>query len=1005
MLPPLYEIQRSMENMSRRYGNKVYLNALLPGEERDLKYEGAAPRSAVNGFMSNLADQIYRLNIIRGTIESEKRQRVTLANMYFAVSIILAILIGGTIAYTVTTPRFICSSFTSLERIEGAYFLALIMLIIIYVIIVSVRLLQKNKSIYDMVYRTDVFYSEPQTRHIFEMVQFKNGFRFKNGDTVKADGTNPLAAYFIHRNKGFNVNFTFVETRATCNNGRPEAPTTSCAGSRKTYAFTNPSSKKKKATAYTLDCSGDTGLLNKSNLPCSVLDNKGRMVVDPFIDGFNNPVLLKKKLERYDFYGQMNRLREAITYFKTFLDKQYDEKGNTLMEEKKKDIERMISEALKLDFLVIRGITPYENSLRLLGKQPFTSSPEATVLSCGMLNVCRLSCFISDGMGGGFGYGLTVDDLSKLVFRFENNPKSDNFIVIKATDVQLKLITETPPSPSVLNSLYNIGSIMNNASKIPVYGACTAIVDEQKGLVECKDSVVHTPLRKTPFGPSISALFAETPAPEVGERNTNVPQDVFLINIDASSLFRQSMNTFMDSSLTQAKPLIIKRILDILESEDPARSFNFDTATTNRIRNAIKDYYGTSFSKVTSIINDILIDVPIEINKRENAEMMSNTNDPRKKFITYDRFMAKLSGLTQSDFVNTFYQHIETIRATSAGLKSLYDTYNFKDDAHQKNMEVLDITWVILVVVGLCELLRFAFRNFIIAGNEATCNDLKFNLNKDAKNNEDSVKWHLIKRKKLWTQAGLQTSMFIMVYVLIVALIYSWKEKSRGIYNFNNIVLNKNGDSIAGSAHRIMDAFTEAIVKDGQLIRISTSYTDTGDNDETFLNVVKAALIEGGEAKVKLDASYDLVDSHESLISIIEAYEKCNTLLSTEKLLPFPLTEIVLYLMMIVVIVILALLVIFKLHPFEKMAKLRKWTKLRRMMDMNIEIAEGSYGFDCKDDGIAKAEIENTITIIVSILIAVISIMFALMIIGNTNIFTDALYASDLFKNSECYNL
>jgi len=1000
MLPPLYEIHRSMENVSRKYGNKVYLNALLPDDEADLKYEGAAPKSTVNGFMSNLGDQLYRLNVIQGTIKNEKKQRVMLVNMYFAVSIILTITLGGFITYLTVVPKLICS-INTLDKVEAGYFIAIVVLIIIYIIIVSVRLMEKSKGIYDKIYNTDVFNTDQISRHIFEMVKFKNGTRFNEGDTINAEGTNPLAAYFIHRNKGLNVKFKFVETRAICKDGKVFTPTTSCAGAKKSYSFASPSMKSTKSSAYTLDCSGDNGLLNSTNLPCSIIDANGRMVVDPFIDGFNNPKLLKKKLERFDFFGQVNRLRDSVTYFKAFLSKQYDEQGGPLTENRRMDLESQITNVLKLDFLVIRGITPYENSLQALGKRPFTTSPGETIISCGMLNVCRMSCFISDNMGSGYGYGLTVNDISKLVFRFENNPKSENFIVIKATDVQLKLVSDTPPTSAVITSLFNNGVVMTDASKIPLYGACVANVKDDGGAV-CRDSIVHTPLRKTPFGPAVTSIFAETPVPEVGERSVAVSDEMFLFNIDATSLFKQSMNMYMDTSLIDAKPLLIKRILDILEAEDPGHTFTFETASTSRITNGLKAYFGTTFQKVTSIINDILVDVPIELGKRLEAAAKSEADDPRMKYITYDRFIAKLSSLTQTEFSTVFLKHVETMRATASGLKHLYETYNFKDDAHQKNMEVLDLTWIILVVIGLCELLRFGARNFLFAGTLSSCENDK-EIYKD--DNERTHFKKSIKQRTPWAQAGLQIALFLMVYVLVVALIYSWKEKSRGIFTFNNIVLNNNGDAITVGTQSIQDTFVEAIIKDGQFIMVSKSYNDTGDFDETYDNIMKAMLISGGDTKVNLDAGYDLEYVHENFINTIEAYDKCNTLLSTSKMMPFPLTEITLYLMMIVVIVILALLVIFKLHPFEKISSLQKWVKIRRMMDRNIKIDVSSYGFDFEDDGLDKADIENTITVTISILVAIISIMFALMIIGNTNIFVDALYASDLFKNSECYNV
>jgi hypothetical protein len=178
---------------------------------------------------------------------------------------------------------------------------------------------------------------------------------------------------------------------------------------------------------------------------------------------------------------------------------------------------------------------------------------------------------------------------------------------------------------------------------------------------------------------------------------------------------------------------------------------------------------------------------------------------------------------------------------------------------------------------------------------------------------------------------------------------------------------------------------------------------DTGDPDDLFDEMKKKVAL--SDSPVTLSVSYDLMAVYTNLMEAVESFEKCNKLLRTDAELPFPLLEMSLYVMMIIIISIIAAVTIAQLAPFEKLANMKRYRAIEKAIDTNKEVSLSSFGFSCESDSVEKIQVDNLITYITSILIALISVLFATTLFSNTLSFSNALYGSDLFKKSMCYEL
>jgi hypothetical protein len=900
-----------------------------------------------------------------------------------------------------------CSNIS--RKLEAIYFAFLIAIIGIYIIIVSVLTLIKNNQIYDTVYKTDILCRYEMVRHIDEMMKIESNeikkLQKNPKALIKVTGTNPILGYILHRNRNYNIKYVFTDTRPILNNanksssscsagGANSAPSGAASGSgpclkKKTFLF----KESNKSNPYTLSDECEKGMLHPSNIPCSLL-NGSTIHADPFYveNGIYavRPDTLKKNLQSLDMYGQISRLAESSAYFKGFMLKKNDNAMKCLSKDQIKGVCDKIGNCLKMDFVIIRGISPFQDSVASLKKATTGYNTEETLNSFMGDTTSVVAAFVDDGSFG-IGYNFTAEDLKKIVFTYSNNQASKSYIIVKKTDFVIMIGSQVQPSEETLQKIFDQGAqVSEGNTQIPKFAVCDMLIDVQTGLVKgCQDNFIRRPISSSPNGPILKDLFKNSfMLSDIGSS----PESIFVFHIDCKSLMNQNMNSSSKDAVLEAKKYLVSKCVGQLKLDDPGNTIQIDNNVSNSILNGLKSFYGSAFPDVSGVISDLLLELPMQLAQKTSIEGSMGANDYKKNYITYDRFVAKMMDMKQRLFFDEFFMNCENARAASHGLKMLYDDFNYTIQAHLKNVIMMEITFYIVVVIGL-----FEFTRFIVSKS--------INTSEEAKNVDEKANYQLkmALKGKIWSQSfALQVAIGFMIYVFVVSLLFAWKEKSHQVFTYNNMIVERNGEVIAGSYKDIMINLSDAILLDKQFVSVG-GVLDTGDPDDLFDEMKKKVAL--SDSPVTLSVSYDLMAVYTNLMEAVESFEKCNKLLRTDAELPFPLLEMSLYVMMIIIISIIAAVTIAQLAPFEKLANMKRYRAIEKAIDTNKEVSLSSFGFSCESDSVEKIQVDNLITYITSILIALISVLFATTLFSNTLSFSNALYGSDLFKKSMCYEL
>ena len=975
LLPPMYDIQRTLKGLSDKYKNNVTLNPVIS----NYNLPGAAPKSAVIGLMTTLSDQLLRLNILKMTVNAEKRQRTNMAVAFLVVTILFTLLALVLIIWFILMPLFKeCGNHS--RKLEVAYFGGLVVVIVIYVWILAILTFQKNKDIYNKVYKTDIFANEPIVKYIEDMLVIKPADMEKIKSSkpdaeILASGTNPLVGYFVHKNRNMNITYRVKDA---------------CLDRTSRFRF-NEKSK------YVLnDKSEKYGMLNDKNLHCVVTGPGDTRFADPFIldnkgEPAVNPVMLKKKLQSFDMYGQVSRLSEAVNYFKGFLLRENDARAKGLSDDLKKKISSKISDTLKMDFIILRGIRPYTSTMATMKLEPIAYSSLDTINYALGNEDTPVAGYVDEGGGVGYGYAFTKADLSLIVFGYTNDSASKSFILVKRSDVMLMLGSETPPSEDIRAKLFDQGGTLEKGSPIPNYAFCDGTIEEKGNWSGCQDNFVHRPLKASLNGPNVADLF------KASMKMANMtPVKVYVYHIDATSLLQQAIATNAQMAMLEAKKYFVNVIVKTLSVVDPGNAYAIDTSAITVIQGHLRMHYGSNFANVSNVVTDILTEVPIEIERMAMGQNTLEENDYRNKYITYDRFHTKMKELSQSDFYNHFYRYCHEARASSVGLKRLYDQYNYVGEVHRKNTIIVDITFYFILIIGATEICRFIAGRWISAQDQVEALFAQTE-NKDITRAKDT------KRRQIWANTfWVPMALGLMIYTLVVSLMFAWKEKSRHIHTYNNMILEKNGEGIVTNADQATNTLTDAMILDRQFVKVSSGVKDTGDPDDVYDEITKYAWVQD-DIPVQLSESYDLMLVYSNIVDMVESFEKCNKLLRTNSTMPFPTTEIVMYVLMIIIVAIIAAIVYARLDPLQRFHNLKRYNIIRRRIELGNQVTTESYLLKCELENLNKQEVENVITLVTSFLIMMISILFATTIFNSTSGFADALYGSDLFKNSMCY--
>jgi hypothetical protein len=236
---------------------------------------------------------------------------------------------------------------------------------------------------------------------------------------------------------------------------------------------------------------------------------------------------------------------------------------------------------------------------------------------------------------------------------------------------------------------------------------------------------------------------------------------------------------------------------------------------------------------------------------------------------------------------------------------------------------------------------------------------------------------------KLYINWGIKLAIPLAAIIFIVALIYSFYVKKRDVFNYNKDMIETNTSELKDSIHKLEEKIiylNNKIPKDQILSKI-TNIQDITDDDkfEMFAHIK----------------------------NVVDKFEKCNFIMEASNIrLPFPYTEIVMDVFMLLVLVSAFLYIYTKLQPIEKISKIKVYNVMVEKTKSGINDKEFNDKLDinekCHDEDMDA--IIYTLKLIVFIFILVFLLFYATKLLASSSEFRGGLYNSNYFEESRCYD-
>lgn len=1011
LLPPLYEIQRNIQQIKDKYGGNMILNVLDEGLNYD-KNSTNAPRAVVFGFLSMLSEQLFRFNILKSTIREEKKLKKRIAIAMLTVSIFV-ILIGCGVLLYIIIERLKLYKDIVVTKVESSYFMFATLVFSAYLLFIIIMMYLKNKIMYDKYYEVDtLFNNETSIQHITSMLTPETGggvFKQLQKRKYSCKGINPLIGYFLKLNRNFDVKYTFHPDPINHDLGIKDA-----LRERRVFHF----SDKKNPYKLTSD-----SLLKNDNLPATIVDESNKYV-DPFIQGNNligDPEIFKKKLQKYDIYGQYARITDAITYFESILSRN-DLDGANINEEVLSKVSDKLKHILRIDNIIVTNeIAPCREFLMNANSKD-------------KLELITLDDFVVVAMSRQSDYAY-YSFKERTGYIFDKSAMENCIFVLKYTDANTNSDTgynffrniddfilhiAMKQRPEKLSTQFQPKLLESNKTATPLNSVFEVSIDLINGKIDEIDlETVKIP--KNGLKPSIKDVFG----PISSAYDDNIVTKMIVYKISSSNYVIQSRKVFLEPSFKIIKPYLYESILNTIGEIDPSYTV---LKIDNSLSNEVIDYLDIQIKNDTSLIKtqalDFMYDLPAKIEERAARQAFeSNLSDQEQnlfqKYIPYQMFAMQLRNMKKDEFIDKFMYNVDVLRHTSGGLKKIHDKYDYGRELFSKNQMMLESTFIIVIVLGLCEVIHQAW----LQSFQYMCTNIEHYEKEDRVRkefrilSEDNAQTRIvkqraidkklaritIKRNKVLSNKAFYISLLIVIYLVSVAYIYAWKERSRNLFNYNNYVLESNGNRIVIDSEQVLQHMTHLIVNKKQFVFLQDSYEETGDIDELYPLLKRHSLKE--KEVVHVDEETQTRNVYNKLVDIIESYHKCNLLMDNRhKNIPFPIFETSMYFVIICITTIIILYGFLRLHPLTHYYNLKNWSKIQELMNKDIEIDPRSFGFACDEPPQKKRSVENALTYIAAAVLLVVGILFTIALFQNTNTFSTSLYNSPMFRDLQCYN-
>lgn len=424
--------------------------------------------------------------------------------------------------------------------------------------------------------------------------------------------------------------------------------------------------------------------------------------------------------------------------------------------------------------------------------------------------------------------------------------------------------------------------------------------------------------------------------------------------------------------------------------------------------------YNIDLVKQKPFITDEITKKTPDMSSKDNEFLNEFINRLNKTvFIKQQTSLKKLVGITDetrylepADFINNiydmtfvdFYQGFEI-----QFLKDIVDDFYTKitdgqtyekgenaDNIYYERAKSLDIYEKFMVLLFLLISISFLYYCFTIIKDEYT--EIQEYRKKqreaiDAIQDDDTrVKRSNALAKeyaRLFTNLIIKFLIPLAAMIFVIALIYSFYVKKRDTFHYNKDMIESNTSEFKNSIHKLEE----------KLIYLY----------QTIPGKEKVNKI----TNISVFTDEDKFEIFAHIKNVVDKFEKCNYIMEAGNMqLPFPYTEIVMDVFMILVLVAALMYILAKLSPLEKINKIKSYNSMADKVKAGINDKEFNDKLDinehCHDEDMDS--IIYTLKIIVFIFILVFLLFYATKLLSSSSEFKAGLYNSNYFEESRCYD-
>lgn len=420
--------------------------------------------------------------------------------------------------------------------------------------------------------------------------------------------------------------------------------------------------------------------------------------------------------------------------------------------------------------------------------------------------------------------------------------------------------------------------------------------------------------------------------------------------------------------LVKQKPFITEEITKKTPGMS-SKDGDFLNEFINRLNKTVFIKQQTSLKKLVGITD--------ETRYLEPADFINNIYD-----MTFVDFYEGFEIQFLKDIVDDFYTKITEAQT--------YKNGNNADNIYYERTKSLDVYEKFMVLLFLLIALSFLYYCFTYIKDEFT--DI-VEYRKKQRDIIDAIQDDDVKIKKsnalakeyakLLTNWLIKFLIPLATMIFIIALIYSFYVKKRDTFRYNKDMIESNTSEFKTSIHKLEEKLVylnQTVPSKEKINKITNISTFTDDDKFEIFAHIK---------------------------NVVDKFEKCNYIMESANMqLPFPYTEIVMDVFMILVLVAALMYILAKLEPLEKINKIKSYNMMAEKVKAGINDKEFNDKLDinenCHDEDMDS--IIYTLKIIVFIFILVFLLFYSTKLLSSSSEFKAGLYNSNYFEESRCYD-